>query len=108
MQVKKDLPKPDISLVLSSGGARGIAHIGVIRELEKQGYKITSISGSSIGALIGSFYAAGFLNEFEEWITKLELLDVVRLFDISISTQGFIKGEKVFKELKMIIPDKNI
>jgi len=100
--------KPEVSLVLSSGGARGIAHIGVIKELERQGYKIASISGSSIGAVIGSFYAAGYLDEFTEWVTKLELIDVLRLFDISISSQGFVKGEKVFNELKKIIPDQNI
>ena len=46
----------DIALVLSSGGARGLAHIGVIEELEKQGFHITSIAGCSMGALIGGFY----------------------------------------------------
>ena len=52
-----------ISLVLGSGGARGLAHIGVIRVLEERGYKITSIAGCSVGALIGGIYAAGKLDD---------------------------------------------
>ncbi|MEO1937877.1 MAG: patatin-like phospholipase family protein, partial [Sulfurimonas sp.] len=51
--------KPTVSLVLGSGGARGYAHIGVIEALKENGYEIKSISGSSIGALIGGLYAAG-------------------------------------------------
>ena len=51
----------DVALVLSSGGARGLAHIGAIEELEAQGYRITSIAGCSMGALIGGVYAAGKL-----------------------------------------------
>ena len=49
----------DVALVLSSGGARGLAHIGAIEKLEAQGYRITSIAGCSMGALIGGVYAAG-------------------------------------------------
>ncbi|MBQ7710864.1 MAG: patatin-like phospholipase family protein, partial [Bacteroidales bacterium] len=51
----------NVALVLSSGGARGLAHIGAIEELEAQGYRITSIAGCSMGALIGGVYAAGKL-----------------------------------------------
>lgn len=50
-----------VALVLSSGGSRGLAQIGVINELEKQGFKITSVSGSSIGAVVGGLYAMGKL-----------------------------------------------
>ena len=51
-----------VSLVLGSGGARGLAHIGVIRCLEEHGYEIKSISGCSMGALVGGIYAAGELD----------------------------------------------
>ena len=54
--------KPTVSLVLGSGGARGLAHIGVIQVLEEKGFDIRSISGSSMGALIGGIYAAGKLD----------------------------------------------
>ncbi len=100
--------KQKVALVLSSGGARGMAHIGVIEELEKQGFEISSVAGSSIGAVIGGIYAAGELNAYTKWMKKLQKLDVYKLIDFSISTQGFIKGEKVFEELKSFIPDRNI
>ncbi len=57
-----------VSLVLGSGGARGYAHIGVIEELERRGYEIVSVSGASMGALIGGFYACGKLQEYKEWV----------------------------------------
>ena len=63
-----------VSLVLGSGGARGLAHIGVIHWIEENGFKIESISGCSMGALIGGIYAAGKLDLFESWaraITKV-------------------------------------
>ena len=57
--------KQKVALVLGSGGARGIAHFGVIHELVKHGYEISSISGTSMGSLVGGIYAAGKLNESE-------------------------------------------
>ena len=63
--------KKDITLVLSGGGARGIAHIGVIEELVKLNVNIASISGTSMGALIGGIYAVGKLEEFKQWMLKV-------------------------------------
>lgn len=97
-----------IALVLSSGGARGLAQIGVIEELEKEGFEISSVSGSSIGALIGALYAADQLDVYKEWICKLDRLDVFNLLDFNFGIQGFVKGEKVFDTLKKFIPDQNI
>jgi len=94
-----------ISLVLGSGGARGYAHIGVIEELEKNGYEIASISGSSMGALIGALYACGKLQEYKEWVLSLDFLDVAKLLDLSLSKTGFIQGEKVFKIIEDMIGD---
>ena len=64
--------KKNVALALSSGGARGLAHIGAIEELEAQGYNITSIAGCSMGALVGGVYAAGKLNEFREWMKTID------------------------------------
>lgn len=100
--------KKNVALVLSSGGARGMAHIGVIEGLVASGFNITSISGSSIGALVGAFYASGDLDTYKKWILDLDKFDLFKLFDFTFSTQGFIKGEKVFNELKKIISDKKI
>ena len=100
--------KQKVALVLSSGGARGMAHIGVIEELEKLDFEIHSISGTSIGAVVGGIYATGKLNEFAEWAKNLHRLDVYNLMDFSVTTNGFIKGIKVFNELKKFIPDQPI
>ncbi|MBM3167924.1 MAG: patatin-like phospholipase family protein [Bacteroidetes bacterium] len=97
-----------VSLVLSSGGARGLAHVGVIEELERRGYTIAEIAGCSAGALVGGMYAAGKLHEFKDWICHLDRLDVFSLMDFTFSSRGFIKGEKVFQALKKVIPDQNI
>lgn len=98
----------DIALVLGSGGARGIAQIAAIEELTAAGFNITSIAGSSIGALIGAMYAGGQLNGYKEWITKLNYWDVFRLMDFSITSKGLIKGEKVFKQIDPFLPKGNI
>lgn len=97
-----------VALVLSSGGARGVAHIGVIEALLKHGYEITSVAGSSMGAVVGAFYACGKLDEFSKWITQLDRLEVFKLIDFTFSSQGFIRGEKVFKSLEKFIPDRPI
>lgn len=94
------MSKQKVSLVLASGGARGIAHIGVIEELERQNFEIKSISGTSMGAVVGGIYAAGHLQEYKEWLLKLDKLDVFRLMDFTISSHGFIKGMRIFDEIE--------
>lgn len=98
----------NISLVLSGGGARGIAHIAVIEELEKLGYTIKSISGTSMGALIGGVYAAGNLEPFKNWLLELNKTKIFKLLDFSFSTQGLVKGDRIFNEIKPFITDVNI
>ena len=100
--------KQKIALVLGSGGARGVAHIGVIEELEKQGFEIKSIAGTSMGALVGGMYATGKLEVYKEWMCSLDKMDVFNLIDFTFSRNGIIKGDKILKEMKKMIPDKNI
>ncbi len=100
--------KKKISLVLGSGGARGYAHIGVIEVFESRGYEIASISGASMGALIGGLYACGKLDEYRDWVLGLDPLDVAYLLDISFSRGGIIEGEKVFDRLAKMIGDIRI
>jgi NTE family protein len=95
--------KQTLSLVLGSGGARGYAHIGVIEELLAQGYEIGSVSGSSMGALIGGLYASGKLEEYKEWVLGLDLLDVAKLIDFSFTRTGMIRGDKVFAVMETMI-----
>ncbi|MGB7499737.1 MAG: patatin-like phospholipase family protein [Moheibacter sp.] len=98
----------DIALVLSGGAARGLAHIGVIRELENRGFNIVSITGTSIGALIGGLYAMGRLDEFEDWIIKQRSYSFIKLLDISFRRNGIIKGERILQKLRKEIPGMNI
>ncbi len=100
--------KQPISLVLSGGGARGIAHIGVIEELEKQGFEIKSISGTSMGALVGAVYSIGKMQEYKNWIYSFDKLDVIKFIDFTFSSQGLVKGDRVFEKMKEFIPDTNI
>jgi len=97
--------KKSIALVLSSGGSKGLAHIGAINELEKQGFVISSIAGSSIGSVIGGLYAMGKLPEYTDWIKSLDQKSIWGLMDFTIATNGLIKGEKVFQKMKTFIPD---
>jgi len=100
--------KQKVSLVLSGGGARGIAHIGVIEELEKMGFEIICVTGTSMGALVGGVYALGKMKEFSEWLITLDKKKVFSLVDFTLSSQGLIKGDKVFNTMKLLIRDENI
>lgn len=100
--------KKDIALVLSSGGAKGIAHIGAIEELQRLGYNITSVSGSSIGAVIGGLLAMGRLEDYSKWVKTLDRSAVWGLMDFSITSGGLLKGERVFDKMKEFISDVNI
>ena len=97
-----------LSLVLGSGGARGHAHLGVIRAIEERGLKIRNIAGTSMGAVIGGMYAAGELDTYAEWACELSKRDVIRLLDISFSWTSIFKGEKIFDVLKDLIGDRRI
>lgn len=97
-----------VSLVLTSGSARGMAHIGAIEEIEKRGYQVRAVSGSSIGAVVGGVYAAGKMPEFRDWMLQLSRMDVFNLFDFSFSSKGVLKGERVFDEMKRIVGDHQI
>jgi NTE family protein len=106
----KNIQKIDktVSLVLGSGGARGLAHIGVIHELQEQGYQIRSIAGCSMGALIGGIFAAGKLDEFERWVSAVTKVDIVALLDISWGKKGLVKGDKIISALVDLVGDKTI
>lgn len=97
-----------VALVLGSGGARGMAHIGVIEEIEARGYKIISVSGCSMGAIVGGFYCANKLDEFYAWAKSLSYIDLLRLVDFSFISNGAIRGDKVFSVLADMLDDIQI
>ena len=94
--------------MLSSGGARGLAHIGAIEELEAQGYRITSIAGCSMGALIGGVYAAGKLENFREWMKTVDRKKMLELTDFSLSLNHIVKGSRIIEAIMEFVPDMPI
>lgn len=94
-----------VALVLGSGGARGYAHIGAIEVLEERGYRVVATSGCSMGALIGGLHAAGCMQDYKDWVTGLGQFDVLRLLDVSWSTPGAIRGDKIFSVVRDMIGD---
>ena len=96
-------PGRNIALVLGAGGARGIAHVGVIQALEARGYHIAGIAGASMGSLVGGIYAAGRLSEYSEWARGLQRGDVLRLLDFAFGYPGLIRGERVIGALRELV-----
>ena len=100
--------KKEVALALSSGGARGLAHIGAIEELEAHGYRITSVAGCSMGALIGGVYAAGKLKEFREWMKTIDRKKMLELTDFSFSLNHIVKGTRIIEAIMEFVPDMAI
>ncbi|WNL46298.1 patatin-like phospholipase family protein [Dyella sp. BiH032] len=100
--------KPTVALALGAGGAKGLAHIGAIEEIERQGYEVVAIAGTSMGALIGGIYAMGKLGAYRDWVSALAKMDVLRLVDWTFSGGGLIKGERIIGTLRELIGDARI
>ncbi|WP_426701400.1 patatin-like phospholipase family protein [Rhodanobacter sp. Col0626] len=104
-QASTEARKPTVALALGAGGAKGLAHIGAIEEIEAQGFEITAIAGTSMGALIGGVYAMGKLDVYRDWVCTLARLDVFKLLDWTFSGGGLIKGERIIGTLRELIGD---
>ncbi len=103
--MKKDTNTKNVALALASGGAKGLAHIGAIEELESRGYHITSVAGSSMGSLIGGIYASGKLDEFRERMKSVDKKKMLELTDLSLSLNHLVKGNRIIDALMEFIPD---
>lgn len=102
------MTKSTVSLVLGSGAARGLAHIGILRWLGENDFEVRSIAGSSMGALVGGIYAAGKLDIYEDWVLALEPMDVLRLLDVSWNWTALLKGDRIIDALRELVGDQNI
>ena len=85
-----------------------MAHIGAIEELEARGYTITSVSGTSIGSLIGGILAAGKIHEAHDWFCSLDKQQILSLTDFSFGLSHMVKGNKVLEAIKEWVPDRDI
>ena len=100
--------RPTIALALGGGAARGFAHIGVIRALVEKGFKPDVIAGTSIGAVVGGCYAAGKLDDIEQWARSLTRRRLFSYLDVSLGGLGLIGGTRVFEALSEAIGDVKI
>lgn len=100
--------KKSVALVLGSGGARGLAHIGAIEALEDRGYTITSVAGCSMGSIIAGLYCTGKLQEAKQWFLSIDKQRILQLTDFSITGNSLVKGTRVIKALEQIVPDCRI
>lgn len=97
-----EIDKPvgrDIGIALGGGMARGFAHIGVLKVLQKNGIFPRIIAGTSIGALVGGCYLAGKLDELEDWALSLSRMKILGYLDFRVRSAGLIGGEKLMKTL---------
>jgi NTE family protein len=104
-------PKPRIGLALSSGAAKGLAHVGVIQVLEEHGIEVEAIAGTSMGAYVGSLYAAGLTGvELEELALEIATAqDVAKLVDPCFPPRrGFILGKRIADRLRKTLGDRRI
>ena len=92
--------RPTIGLALGGGGARGFAHIGVIRTLLAHGIKPDVIVGTSIGAVVGGCHAAGYLDVLADWCASLTKRGILGYLDISLSGGGLIGGGRLTAKLE--------
>ena len=97
-----------IAIVLGAGGARGLAHIGVLEVLRERGYEVAGIAGVSMGAVVGAVHAAGKLDEFRDWTLQLGRRQVLRLLDFAFGFPGLIRGDRVMGQLRGIVGDRTI
>jgi NTE family protein len=99
---------PAIGLALGGGAARGFAHVGVLRTLLARGFKPDVIAGTSIGAVVAGSYAAGKLDEFEEWARGLTRRRVFGYLDFSLAGAGLIGGMRLTDRLQESVGDLRI
>lgn len=98
----------DVALVLGGGGARGFAHIGAIEALQAHGYHITSVAGTSMGALVGGLFVAGKMEELKTIAHRLTKMQILKMMDVSPGLDHLASGERLLKELRQIVGEVRI
>ncbi|MEQ6291180.1 patatin-like phospholipase family protein [Vogesella sp. GCM10023246] len=98
--------KPKIAFALGGGAAKGFAHVGVIRVLEQNGIKADIVTGTSAGSVVGAIYASGVDGDALRY--RALRIDEADLRDFTLSTSGFLKGEKLAALVNQQVDGKKI
>ena len=100
--------QPKIGLALSGGGARGLAHIGVLKVLEQEGIPVDFLAGTSMGGVIAAAYASGLSVDYieKEALRMGRLRNLITLLDRSLPRRGLVEGQKVQEYLTTHLGDK--
>lgn len=102
-------PRPRLGLVLGGGGARGLAHIGVLRVLERERIPVACVAGTSMGGLIGALYAAGVaIERVEAEVVRLSrVTEQMRLVDFELSAAGLsVRGRRIYNMLAELLGEE--
>ena len=97
-----------VGVALGSGGARGMAHVGVVDELRARGHQIVAVAGVSIGAVVGGILAAGKLEDFKGYMLSMTRADVLRHLDPAVGAPGLIHGRRVVATLRSLLGEPRI
>lgn len=100
------MKRPKIGLALGSGGARGFAHVGVIKALSEANINIDYIAGSSIGALVGALYGSG--HDVDQMYRMATTFKRKYYLDFTVPKMGFVTGKKLKELLRVLTKGKNI
>lgn len=100
--------KKEVALVCSSGSSRGLTQIGAIEALEERGYRIHSVAGCSIGAIVGSMCAAGKLQELKTFFREMDKRQMLHLSDFSVGHEYLMKGQRLMDAFSAMIPELTI
>ncbi len=110
--LNRDVPTPKerrrIGLALGGGVARGFAHIGAIRALQRHGIEPGIVAGTSIGAVVGACYLAGKMDELEKWGRSLGRLKLLSYLDFKVKSAGLIGGHRLERLMRADLGDGKI
>ena len=96
-----------LGLALGGGGARGCAHVGVIKALQEANIPIACVAGTSMGAVVGGVFASGHLKHLEDYLSKITWTDVLTQFDPTVGNDGMFKGKKVLQLIEKLTGGKS-
>ena len=100
------MKEPIVGIALGSGGARGFAHLGALKVLQEENIRVDLIAGSSMGALVGSFYAMG--HDMDRLYKIATAFKRKYYLDFTVPKMGFVSGNRVKELIRMFTQNKNI